>query len=306
MSTLALDIGGTKIAAAVVDGASVLGARRVPTPSRRGPAAVVAAASALVGEVARDAGHDQLGQLRLGVATCGVVHPDDGSIAFATDSIDDWRGTRLRDELLASTGVADVVVVNDVQAHTWGEYVHGVGADARSMLLLGVGTGIGGGIVVDGTLVRGFGGVAGHVGHVESLLARGVTCPCGQPEHVEAIASGSGIERHFTRRTGRHLTGAEIDRLVGSGDALADDARVVMQTAGDALGRAIGGLLNALDPGLVVLAGSVARAGSHWWDAVAEGIERTALPVVAGTEVRRASLQQPALVGAASLANEEA
>ncbi len=296
---LAIDIGGTKIAGGVVHGPTVAHPAQAPTPSRQGARAVVDAAgrvarSALDAHVAAGGGQPSA----LAVASAGVVDPAGGTILAATDAIRDWTGTALRDELAQRAGLP-VHVLNDVQAHALGEYRHGRGTGHPSMLLVAAGTGIGGGLVVDGRLVLGSGNLAGHVGHVDVTAAHDVPCSCGRRGHVEAIASGTGIEQHFRRRTGEHRTGAEIAALAGTDDPHATTARLVIETAGHALGRAVGGLLNALDPGLVVLAGSVPRAGERWWDALRAGVQESAMPVVADTPVVPAALDNAALVGAA-------
>lgn len=297
---LALDIGGTKIAGGLVAGHAVRHLRQVPTPAHDGPEALLDQAWELARSILDE--HLAAGGARpksLAVASAGVIDPIRGAVTAATDAISGWAGTDLRGGLAARSGL-DVRVLNDVHAHTWGEYVHGCGRGHRSMLLVAVGTGIGGGFVVDGELVLGESFVAGHLGHVDVIGADEVPCSCGRTGHVEGLASGTGIEQHFLRITGDYRTGGEIARLASTDDA----ARTCILTAGEALGRAVGGLLNSLDPGLVALAGSVTRAGEDWLAAVRRGVAASAMAVVADTPIHLAELDNAALVGAACWASQ--
>lgn len=297
-TVLALDIGGTKIAAALIVGAEAGELVQAPTPAQAGPDAVLDAAwdtaCAAMGD-ARPA--------RLAVASAGVIDPGGGLVTSATDSIRGWAGTDLRGGLVRRSGM-ETTVLNDVHAHTWGEFIHGRGAGSTSMMLIAAGTGIGGGLVVGSQLVFGARNVAGHLGHVDVQGADGVPCTCGRSGHVEGIASGTGMEQQFERATGQRLTGAEITRLAETDDEHADVARAVVEAAGHGLGRAIGGLLNAVDPGLVVLAGSVTRAGRRWRSALDQGVAASAMAVVAETPVVDAALGNAALIGAAAWAQE--
>lgn len=302
---LALDIGGTKIAGGIVDSGSAHRVASVPTPARDGGPAVLDAAAALAKRVsAAHAEAEGVAPTRVAVSSAGVVDPVCGFVTSATDLIRDWAGTDLRGGLAERLGLP-VSVLNDVQAHALGEAVHGRGRGARSMVLVAVGTGIGGGIVVDGEVLLGAANVAGHLGHVDVEGAAGLPCSCGNTGHLEAIASGSGIEEQFERATGTRLSGGEIARLADTDDPLADDAARVLEAAGHALGRAVGGLLNTLDPELVVLAGSVTRAGERWWGAVADGVRASAMRIVADTPVVLGALDNAALVGAAVRAERE-
>lgn len=291
---LALDIGGTKIAGAWVEGAEAQGIEHRPTP-QQGSDAVLAAAADLVRALDRPG--------PVAVASAGVIDATRGFVTSATDAISGWAGTDLRGGLEQRLGVP-VAVMNDVHAHTYGEYRFGAGRGNASMLLIAAGTGIGGGLVLNGQLVTGESGVAGHLGHVDVVDAAGIACPCGRTGHVEGLASGAGIEDHFERLTGQRLTGSEIASLAAQAGERGEQAHHVISAAGHALGRAIGGLLNAVDPGLVVLTGSVAKAGKVWLDSVRDGVHASAMGVVADTPIELAQLANAALVGAATWTRE--
>lgn len=302
---IALDIGGTKIACGIVDGATVSHYDAVPTPAREGAEALMDAAWALAERVQE--AHLAAGGAparRLAVASAGVIDPATGLVTSATDAIRSWAGTDVGGGLAARSGLR-VSVLNDVHAHALGEFTHGRGRGRESMLLVAAGTGIGGGLIVNGELLLGANRVAGHVGHVDVAAADGLECSCGRRGHLEAVSSGTGIEQCFERATGVRLPGGEISRLAGVEESLSPAAREVLGVAGYSLGRAIGGLLNALDPGLVVLAGSVVRAGAEWFSRVRAGVMDSAMAIVADTELELAQLDNAALVGAAVRALRE-
>lgn len=260
MSTLTIDIGGTKIAAAMVTDDGVVTTRQLEaTPATEGADAVLAAAIAVGRRAA--AGY---AVARVGVSTAGVVDSSSGIITHATDLIRGWAGTELGARLAAGFG-APVHCLNDVHAHALGEAVHGAGRDARSMLLVAVGTGIGGAHVIDGNVVTGSRGAAGHLGHVTvpESLAADLLCSCGRTGHLEAFASGSALA------------------AAGPGD----DGRDLLARAGRATGTVIGSLLNVLDPDLVVLSGGVSRAGEPWLGALREGVRSSAMDVVAESPI---------------------
>ena len=296
---LALDIGGTKIACGIVSGGAVHHVTSASTPAREGGSVVLDAAT----ELARTVLHAQAkaggsAPVRVGVSSAGVVDPTSGCITSATELIRGWAGTDLRGAL-ADRFELPVSVLNDVQAHALGEAAHGRGRGASSMVLIAVGTGIGGGIVMDGALQLGAKNAAGHLGHVDVEGVAGMPCSCGKTGHLETIASGSGIEAQFERATGKQLSGAKIAQLADTDASFSSEAARVIEAGGYALGRVVGGLLNTLDPELVVLAGSVTRAGNRWWEAVSTGVQRSAIDIVAETPVVPGLLANAALIGAA-------
>jgi len=303
---LALDIGGSKLAAAVVElpGPVVTHARSVPTPAAQGGAAVLAAASDLARQVLASAVGEGVAVEVLGVSSAGTVHPVEGRITHATDTLPGWAGTPLRDHLQHELGLP-VTVLNDVHAHGVGEAVHGVGRGHRRVLAVAVGTGVGGGLVVDGEPVVGARGVAGHVGHLPVPEAVGMPCTCGREGHLEGFASGSGLRAVFRTRTGQDLTARQIAGLASADDpgGLHDAARALLAESGRATGRAVGALLNVLDPDVVVLGGGLARAPRPWPSSLAEGIRLEAMDPVAATPVLVSGAgAEAALWGAAHVA----
>lgn len=295
---VAVDVGGTKIAAAAVDheGRCGLVSTR-PTPSTQGPAAVLGAITDAVREVSDN--HADVAAVAIG--TAGVIDEATGTALSATDTITDWAGTRIAEELSATLSLP-VIVDNDARTHAVGEVWLGAGRGAGSVLMLAIGTGIGGAVVLDGRPLRGAHHVAGEVGHVPARGAEHLTCPCGRRGHLEAMSSGPGLLRHYLSLGGdaqmpdtRHL----LDRA-RAGDALA--VRAVRESAA-VLGTSLAGLVMLMDPDVVVLGGGLVDAGDVWWEPMEAALRAELIEVVADVPVRAAELGgSAALVGAARLA----
>lgn len=300
-----LDIGGTKIASALVtleEGSApvIEYVGKIPTEAKLGGAHVLANAIASARRVIEAAGGKVDG---IGVSSAGVIDPATGDVTYANEIMPGWGGTHLGAELEAAFGVP-ARVLNDVHAHALGEARWGGGRDAGSCLVVAVGTGIGGAFVEDGHIMLGAHNEAGHIGHVSCTDAAGVPCSCGATGHLEPIAAGPGIIDRYvelggeaTLADGTPIDGAEIDRRAAAGDeaAIAAEAR-----SGHAIGEVLGSLVNMLDPDCVILSGSVAQCGDTWHDAMKRGWHEAVMPPVAQTPVVSGELGGNApLIGAA-------
>ncbi|MFJ6074463.1 ROK family protein [Streptomyces sp. NPDC093065] len=263
-----LDLGGTKIAAALVgtDG-TVLARHTRPTPATRGAEEVLDALAEAAREVRAP------GTTAIGVAAAGVIDPVTGTVTSATDTIRGWAGTALAAGLAARTGLP-VACDNDVRAAAATE-LDGPDDDA-TLLYAAVGTGVGGAVAASGRMLHGAAGIAGHLGHLPSPEADGLPCTCGATGHLEAVAAGPAITAQCAR-----LGGQPADRLqtvaerAGRGDPHATAAIVL---GARATGRALGGLANALGPHRVVVAGGVPRVGVLYWDALCAAFAAELMP----------------------------
>lgn len=299
--TLAIDIGGTKIAAGLVRDGQVVATEICPTPSQEGREAILDAAAKLALSVKRSSGSKSD---LLGVASAGVIDQR-GRVIYATDSLKDWLGTDINSGLAAKTGL-QTVSLNDVHAHAWGEYLFGGGRGYQNLILLAVGTGLGAGLILDGSLLRGANGVAGHLGHIDIAGLPPQPCSCGKSGHAEAVSSGAGMQRCFYRSTGVNLSGSQIAAAASHADnEYHQQAKATVRNAGYALGRAIACMLNVVNPELVILTGSVTRAGRVLGESVQEGLKASAIDLVAETPVVLGELENAALVGAAAWARRE-
>lgn len=298
---IGVDIGGTKIAVAgfVVDGRGrqvrVTDVCTLPTPSREGGSAVVSAVAKATHEVRGSAQIDAVG-----VGTAGVVGPD-GTITSATDAISGWAGFAVRDALAGVLG-APVAVVNDVHAAAVAEAEQGAGQGADGILMVAVGTGIGGAVVLPGGLRRGVTGTAGSVGHTELSLPPRLAerrCPCGGSGHVEAVASGPGLEQTYLEESGAFLPLREVNVAATRGDAV---AQRVLRDGARYLGRALASANALLDIGLIVVGGGVAEVGESYLGEVRRSYRDAAMPGPSRAHVVSAVLGiDAALTGAALL-----
>ncbi|NED82270.1 ROK family protein, partial [Streptomyces sp. SID11233] len=237
----------------------------------------------------------------LGIAAAGVVDPRTGMVTSATDSIPGWAGTALGAGLADRTGYA-VACDNDVRA-TAGPELAALNAERQdhgSLLFAAIGTGVGGAIAVDGRMLHGASGIAGHLGHLPSPEAAGLPCTCGSTGHLEVIASGPGIAARYER-----LTGAPVDRLetVAVRAAQGEPAAVSAITTGAAAaGQVLGGLANAFGPDRVVVGGGVPRIGPLYGDALRAAFVSELMEPLRGLVPRAPLLgHDAAVLGAAAL-----
>lgn len=259
-----IDIGGTKLAAGLVaaDG-TILARERVRTPAKDVPALVEAVGQVVESLTAPLAGAGA----PVGVGAAGMIDLQ-GRVTYAPNL--EWSGFPLRERLRERLGV-EVTVDNDANAAAWGEYRCGAGRDAdRGLLMLTIGTGVGGGLVEHGALVRGSHGYGAEFGHM-IVVEGGRLCPCGNRGCLEAVASGTALARTAAehREQGRvpaasplrhdqALTGKSVTIAAHAGDPA---ARAVVNECGHWLGVGIASLVNGLDPQLVVLGGGAMQAG---------------------------------------------
>lgn len=276
-SVLAVDIGGTKIAAGIVDAAgALLRSASVPTPRGTDPEEVFTALTTAVGDAAPD------GVLAVGVGSGGPMTA--GGASISPLNIAGWRGFPLRHRLSAEYGLP-LVVDNDAKALAVGEGWKGGGAGVDSFLAMVVSTGVGGGLVIDGRLLDGASGNAGHVGHVV-VVPDGARCSCGSRGCLEAEISGTAIGR----RLGGPAAGADA---------------VEVARAGRLLGEGLASVVNLLDLSLVLVGGSVALGFGRPFFAAANTAlhERSQLDFTAACEIRPVALgAEGPLVGAGGLA----
>lgn len=276
---LGIDIGGTKIAAAVVDGAgTIAGRHRVPTPVAVNGDEVFAAVCAAADGALREAGYrigsgydDPAGLAGerdllagVGAATAGPLDEADGTVAPV--NIPAWRGYPLRERLSRRYG-GPIRLFGDGIAIAIAEHWLGAGRGADNVLGMVVSTGVGGGLVLGGRVLFGSGGNAGHIGHM-SIEACGPRCACGGVGCLEALASGTAIAAWYADQRGESVvwTAAELADRARDGDDL---ARAAFTRSATALGQALAGVVTLLDLDRVVIGGGVA----HAWDLLADPME---------------------------------
>jgi glucokinase len=298
-----VDIGGTKIRAALVAGnGDVLRKLDIPTDPELGADGAGDAVGLLLAAV------DQKPEA-IGAAVAGFIDQS-GRIAFAPNLR--YSNPEIGPVLSRRFGLP-VVVVNDANAAAWAEHRCGAGRDVGNMIMLTVGTGIGGGAIVEGRLYTGSRGFAAEFGHVP-VSPDGPVCACGASGCLEAVASGTALGRTARQQIKDHpgsllmdmaggdprkITGAMVGKAAGSGDRF---ARELLRDIGVWLGIGLTGLAKAFDPGRVVVGGGVAEVGPFFLDAAVQEMARRFAGQVAPPHVVTASLGNDAgVVGAALL-----
>ncbi|MCM3885748.1 ROK family glucokinase [Frankia sp. R82] len=264
--TIGVDVGGTKVAAGVVDGAgAVLASVRRPTPGHSS-AEVADTIAAVVAELSAE--HEVWA---VGIGAAGWIDVDRSRVIFAPNLA--WRDEPLRDEVSNRVGLP-VVVENDGNATAWAEYRFGAGRGRRDLVCLTVGTGIGSGIVIGGELFRGAFGIGAETGHMR-MVPDGHLCGCGNHGCWEQYASGRALVRLARQvaaddpaaaTTMLAASGGDIDGLTGPDVTEAarkgDPAALRCLTeVGHWLGEGMASLAAVLDPDRYIVGGGVSDAG---------------------------------------------
>ena len=279
-----IDLGGTKIEAIVVDAENtVLGTARRPTPTTGGPPDVAAQLAAAVRDAAHAAGLETAQLSGVGVGSPGIVDEAGGTVASA-GNLPGWGGTFELGPGLSKDLCTPVFVSNDVRVATNAEYRLGAGKQYKSLIGVFWGTGIGGGLILNGKPWLGRGG-AGEIGHTVVKLG-GRRCPCGRRGCVEAYAGRAAMEaqarkRHrkgektillkLTKEHGRtRMTSAIWERALKQEDKLATD---LIDEAVEALGAGIASAINLLDLEAVIIGGGLGvRFGQRFTERIARAM----------------------------------
>lgn len=295
---VALDIGGTKIASALVDGTGAVHSpvSRIPTPHDGDGIvrAVIEQAAA-----ARDAVDGRVDAI--GIATAGVIDRQ-GRVVAATDLLPGWAGRDLADDVRDALD-APTTVLNDVHATAVAEHALGSARGLENALIVAVGTGLGGAIVSQGRLLHGRSGLAGTIAHLPSGLHEGRRCACGEIDHLEPYVSGPGMQLTYRDLSGRDWKLEQIADAGRHGDAFALEA---LASGGRVLGRSLAHLSTALDPDVVVVGGGVAGTGDPYWSALRRSFAENAHELIAQVPVRAATLGTDAPLAGAALAAVDA
>jgi len=307
-ATIGLDIGGTKIGGGVIDRGGVILARgRRDTPAHD-PAAIVEVAAGLVRELSIEHRVDAVG------VACAAFIDRSRSTVYMSPNLA-WRDEPLKERL-------PVVIENDANAAAWGEFRFGAAVEADDMVMVTVGTGLGGGVVVDGVLMLGAFGVGAELGHMR-VVPNGIRCGCGNRGCWEQYASGTALVRearelivcgtpHAARLSElcagdpAALSGPDVTRAAAEGDPAAVE---LLGDLGTWIGEGLASVAAILDPELIVLGGGVSEAGSLLIDPALAAFRRQLTGRGHRPEARfvLASLGNDAgMIGAADLARPRA
>ena len=313
MLSIGIDIGGTKVLGALVDASgTVTLEKRIPSPAQD-PDQMVEVVASLISELANAAGQELEA---VGVAAAGFIDATGSTVLYAPNL--KWRNEPLRERLEQRTKLA-VVIENDANAAGWAEFRFGAGQGTRDMVMLTLGTGVGGAIISDGQLRRGGFGIAGELGHIR-VVRDGRPCGCGRKGCVEQYASGTALLNAAKALvasndpaaamlaelspSAEQLTGQHIAQALLAGDS---GARALIEDLGQYLGEAMGSITAALDPEVYVIGGGLSEAGELVLEPIRRSFEaevpangfRPVAKVVGATFSNQAGV-----IGAADLARQ--
>lgn len=257
MKTLGLDLGGTKILAAVVEDGKILARQQLPTP-RTGYADVVSALAGAATALLQD--HSDI--TRIGLGSPGPLDIKAGKVVFAPN-IPGLEDAPIAPDLSEKLGLP-VVLENDANAAGYAEHLYGAAKALQSSIYITVSTGIGGGLFVGERVIRGANSVAGEVGHM-TILPGGPLCGCGHYGCLESVAAGRALARDGSHAYGTAMTTGEVFDRARAGERL---ALKVVDEAAMYTGLAFANLVKIFDPDGFVLGGGMMKTGAFYLDKV--------------------------------------
>ncbi len=309
-TVLAADLGGTHLRAAVVDEGGAIGYRADhPTPAAASPGERVQLVVDLLAEAVRASGARPAAAC---IATAGLVNANEGRVIFAPN-IAGFRNVVLTTPVAQRLGIP-AFIENDASAAALGEHRFGAGRGTRHLLHATLGTGIGGGLVIDGRLYRGAQGLAGEIGHIV-IDPGGPRCACGSRGCLEALVSGVAFAARARKllEQGKSAvlkevvgydepTGAHLFAAAAKGDR-ASEAEI--RNGGHYLGLGLGSLVNVLNPDAVTLSGGLLAMGEMLLGPMREAMRSMAYGAAGSALVRLSELgENTGLLGAAAVAFE--
>lgn len=310
---IGVDLGGTNIKTGLVDveTGAVLLSQSVPTLAREGHEAVMARMAEVILATINASGYERAQVKGVGITAPGVLDLEKGLTVFLPNLPGTWPNVPLRDTIAAKTGLP-TYLLNDVRAITYGEWRFGAGQGVDSIAVFAIGTGIGGGLVINGQLHLAFGGTVTELGHT-SIDFNGPRCGCGNYGCVEAYASGPAIAAMGMKAVSQGLTTKIADlceydlnritpELIGQAAQMGDPIAVdIYERTGFYLGVAAANICAAVGPKRIIIAGGVAAAGKLLLDPLERTMRsRVHIMPVEQVEVVRASLGSNAgVIGAA-------
>jgi len=291
LPVLAVDLGGTKIIVAIIsDKGQVMAREYYLTLAEEGPQPVIdrilSAIDHILGLVNLDS--SQLHSMSL--AAAGAIDIEKGLVTLSPN-LPCWHNIPLRDIVKEKHGV-NTFLINDASAAALGEHHFGAGRGVNNLVLLTLGTGIGGGIIINGELYSGPSGSAGEIGHT-TIDVNGPRCSCGNVGCLEMLASGTAVAQEAIRRIGQgersslaeivdgkagNITAREVSLAAQNGDSLALE---VISKAATYLGVAMVNLVNIFNPEMIIIGGGMAQMGDLLLDTARQVVKERAFPLSA-------------------------
>ncbi len=317
---IGVDLGGTHLRAAVVDTdtGKMIGLKKVDTRSREGSEAVIVRMAGVIEEAIQASGVPKSEVGGIGIGVPGKLDLERGLVLFLPNLPSNWPNVPLRQKIEERVGIK-TELINDARAMTFGEWKFGAGRGVQTMACFTLGTGVGGGLVINGKLHLEIGGTAGELGH-QVIDFDGPPCGCGNHGCLESYASGPAIAamgikavvQGLTTRMGQmvnydlnRITPQLVYQAAVEGDAI---AREIYERAGFYIGIAVSNVLVIVGPRKVVIGGGVAQAGEMLLEPIRRTVnERVYIMPASEAEIVLAELGTHAgIIGAAMWARERA
>lgn len=303
---IGVDLGGTLIRAVRTDlGGEKVARSQLPTEAESGGEAVMERVNTIIEEILREVELDEV--LGIGIGAPGPIDAD-GRI-YNPPNLPDWGDFSLTERIF-DRFKRPAFAGNDANLAALGEHRFGAGQGVDDMVYMTISTGIGGGIISGGRLLLGARGYAAEVGH-QTLVAGGPICGCGQPGHLEALASGPSIARNAKERLeagtssiisdyGEEITSKSIAEAARAGDELAQE---LFAQAGFYIGLGLVNLIHILEPKRVLIGGGVSLAGDLLFEPIRETVDQQVMsPIYREVEILPAALgADVGLMGAVAL-----
>lgn len=317
MYRIGVDLGGTNIAAGIVDeNFKLLFTDSVPTGADRAPALIMDDMAALCRKLCADHGIE-LGEIEsIGIATPGIANHDTGVVEYANNL--PFRKTPIADMLRERTGVARVCIENDANAAAWGEAVAGAARGTTNSVMITLGTGVGGGIIIDGKVYSGFNYAGAELGHIV-ISVDGAPCSCGRHGCWEAYSSATGLIRmtrekiEACRKAGRETL---LEKLAAEKGKISGRTAFDAKRAGDEAGaevvadyvkylaEGLANIVNIFQPQVISIGGGIANEKQYLLDLLLPEVHKRMYGggIVTITDIRIAELGNNAgIIGAAML-----
>ncbi|HLS08033.1 ROK family glucokinase [Lentibacillus sp.] len=312
---IGVDIGGTTIKIGIIDNiGNILDKWEVPTNSTN-------AGTSIISDIWKSvsASLDQNNMTKeaiegIGIGAPGFIDMDSGHVFEAVNI--GWKNTPLSEEL-RTVSELPVFVTNDANAAVLGENWKGAGGNAKNLVALTLGTGVGGGIIVNGDIMNGESGMAGEIGHT-TVDPDGILCNCGRRGCLETIASATGMVRQAKAKMEQNPESRLVSRYNASGRITAKDifelgdegdvsCKEIIAYTADVLGLAVANAATIINPSKVLIGGGVSRAGVQFIELIEDAFHRYALPRVSNVcELKSAKLGNDAgIIGAAFLVKQK-
>jgi glucokinase len=290
--TIGVDIGGTKIRAGrVTRGIEVATASELPTEARSSKKTIIANIIRAI----EDVWSDEVRGIGIGIA--GLTDPEKGMFVSGPNFGAAFRNIALK-TVLQARFKKPVALDNDAHCFTLAEANHGVGKGKKTVIGMTLGTGVGGGIAVDGAILRGKQNGAGELGHMH--IGGDVRCSCGQTGHLETYASGTAMQRRYKIRTGTDLDAKTIEKKAVEGDPAAKE---VIEEMAHGLANGFASIIHVLNPDVIVIGGGLSRMTSLIKPAASLAKTLLAFPHLKHTTIVRSTLRGDApVIGAAHIA----